>query len=249
MRRAWGICYSLAFYPLLVAYTGAALVALGSWMVLGAPFCAHRENMRRFRRMISLYGYGIVRGLVRPVARTIYESPPRDPRQSKIFVANHVSASDPFLMAFLPEASVQVVNLWPFKLPVLGIFARLAGYLSIRAMSPGAFLEVGTRLLGEGISLIAFPEGTRSGGRRLGPFHGSLFRLALAARAPIVPICIVGNERTPAKGSWILEPTIIRFRCLPELPWEAFRDQTAFQLKNSVRQLIQDEVDRMEAPA
>lgn len=249
MRRIWGIGYSLLFYPLLVVYTGAALAGLGAWMVLGAPFCSHRENMRRFRRMISIYGYGIIRGLARPVARTVYESPARDPRQSKIFVANHVSASDPFLMAFLPEASVQVVNLWPFKLPVLGLFARLAGYLSIRAMSPEAFQATGERLLGEGISLIAFPEGTRSGGRQLGPFHGTLFRLALAARAPIVPICIVGNERAPAKGSWILEPATIRFRCLPEMPWETFRDQTAFQLKNNVRRLIQDEVDRMGATA
>ena len=249
MRRAWAICFSLVFYPLLAVYTAAALAGLSTAMSLGAPFVSHRENMRRFRRMISLYGYGIIRGLARPVVRAVYVSPPRDARKAKVFVSNHVSSSDPFFMAFLPESAVQVVNLWPFKLPVLGIFARLAGYLSIRAMSPEAFQAAGTRLLGEGISIIAFPEGTRAESGPMGPFHGALFRLALATRTPLVPVCIVGNERTPARGSLILEPTTVRVHCLPEMPWESFRDLTPYQLKNHVRQMIQEEVNRMRALA
>ena len=249
MRRAWAICFSLVFYPLLAVYTAVALAGLSTAMSLGAPFVSHRENMRRFRRMISIYGYGIIRGLARPVVRAVYDSPPREARTAKIFVSNHVSSSDPFFMAFFPESAVQVVNLWPFKLPVLGIFARLAGYLSIRAMSPEAFQAAGTRLLGEGISIIAFPEGTRAESGPMGPFHGALFRLAQATRTPLVPVCIVGNERTPAKGSWILEPATVRMRCLPEMAWNEFSHMTPYQLKNHVRRLIQDEVDRMGATA
>lgn len=249
MRRAWAICFSLVFYPLLVVYTLAAVAGLSMAVSLGAPFVSHRENMRRFRRMIAFYGYGVIRGLARPIVHAIYEFPPRDLRKTKIFVSNHVSASDPFFMSFLSEPAVQVVNLWPFKLPILGLFARLAGYLSIRAMSPEAFQAAGARLLDEGISLVAFPEGTRSGGGPMGPFHGALFRLAQATRMPLVPVCIVGNERTPAKGSWILEPATVRVRCLPEMAWESFRDLTPYQLKNLVRQKIQDEVTRMRIPA
>ena len=42
------------------------------------------------------------------------------------------------------------------------------------------------------------------------------------------------------KLTWLL-----LVRCLPEMPWESFRDLTPFQLKNHVRQMIQDEVSRM----
>ena len=247
MRKGVAILFSLVFYPVLAVYTLAAVAVLTAWMVLGAPFFSHRENMRRFRRMITIYGCGVVRILARPIIRTVYESAPRDSGQAKIFVSNHVSSSDPFLLALLGEEGVLVVKAWPFKLPVLGIFARLAGYLNIQGMSREVFQATAGRLLEEGNSIVAFPEGTRAGGGPMGPFHGAIFRLALAARVPLVPICIAGNERSPAKGSLILEPATIRIRRLPEMTWESYRDMTPFHLKNHVRQLIQEEVDRMKA--
>lgn len=249
MKRLVAILFSLVFYPLLAVYTAAAAVLLTAAVVAGAPFVSRRETMRRFRRMISWYGYGIIRGLARPVVRIAYQSPARAPRTAKIFVANHVASSDPFLIALLPEAAVQVVNLWPFKLPVWGFFARWAGYLNVRAMSPEAFQAAAVRLLDEGISIVGFPEGTRAGEGPMGPFHGALFRLALATRTPLVPLCIAGNARSPARGSLLLEPAIVRVHCLPELPWESFRDMTPYKLKNQVRHLIQQEVGRMSVPA
>ncbi len=245
MKRVAAILFSFVFYPLLMVYTAVIIPALALVIALGAPFVPHRESMRRFRRMIAVYGYGVIRVLARPGIRILYEAPPRSTRTAKIFVSNHVASSDPFLVALLQEATVQVVNKWPFKLPVWGIFARLAGYLNVRAMSPEAFQEEAGRLLNEGISIVAFPEGTRSGGPQVGPFHGVMFRLALATRVPLVPMCITGNGRSPARGSLVLELATVRVRCLPELAWESFRDMTPFHLKNHVRQLIQDEVDRM----
>jgi 1-acyl-sn-glycerol-3-phosphate acyltransferase len=249
LRRLAAIGYAFVFYPLLALYTAAAVVLLSLVNGAAAPFRTRQANMRRFRRMIAWYGYGIVRGLARPVCRVSYEAPARDPRVAKIFVSNHVSSSDPFLVSLLPEATVQVVNLWPFRLPVWGIFARWAGYLNIRAMAPEAFQEAAMRLLAEGTSIVAFPEGTRAGGRPMGPFHGAMFRLALAARVPLVPMCIAGNERAPARGSVVLEPSAVRVRCLPELAWESYSGMSPFHLKNHVHALIQREVDSMRASA
>ena len=248
MKRGLAMLYSGCFSPLLAAYTLLAVPLLALAVAAGAPFATHRDNMRRFRRAISWYGNGIIRVLARPLVRIRYESP-RRPRMARIFVANHVSASDPFLMAVLPEEVVQVVNLWPFKLPVWGCFARAAGYLNIRALAPEVFQARAARLLADGVSIVAFPEGTRAGTRPMGPFHGALFRLALATRAPLVPLCIVGNARTPARGSLVLEPATIRIRCLPELTWEHYGSCTPFQLKNRVRQMIRDELARMELAA
>lgn len=249
MRRALGILFSLVFYPALGLYTLVATPVLALDVALRAPFCTHRDSMRRFRLRIATYGYGIIRGLARPAVRTIYEAAPRDPARAKIIVANHVAASDPFLIAFVPEEGVQVVNRWPFRLPIWGRFARWAGYLSIRELSPEAFEAQAAQLLAEGVSIVAFPEGTRAGAGPMGPFHGAMFRLALATRVPLVPMCIVGNERTPARGTLVLEPATVRIRCLPEIPWEAYRDMTPFQLKNHVRDLMQNEVNRMRAAA
>lgn len=245
MCRLSAILFTFLFYPVLAIYSVLAVVVLTLYMVVTAPFFSHVKNMHRFRRLISLYGSVIIHVLARPIGPVIYKAAPRDTKTAKIFVSNHTSASDPFLMACLPEVAIQVVNVWPFKLPIWGAFARWSGYLNVRRMMPDAFLEACLRLLRDGTSIIAFPEGTRAGEKPMGQFHSSIFRVALAAKVPIVPICITGNARTPARGSLILEPTTVRVHCLPEVTWETYQSMTPFQLKNVVRDLIQQELERM----
>jgi 1-acyl-sn-glycerol-3-phosphate acyltransferase len=41
--------------------------------------------------------------------------------------------------------------------------------------------------------MIIFPEGTRSKGRGLLPFHAGSFKLATASAAPIVPAAVTGS--------------------------------------------------------
>jgi 1-acyl-sn-glycerol-3-phosphate acyltransferase len=214
-------------------------------MVVTAPFFSHVKNMHRFRRLISYYGAVIIHGLARPMGPVIYMAAPRNPACAKVIVSNHVSASDPFLVACLPEVLVQVVNVWPFKLPIWGVFARWSGYLNVKQMPPDDFAEACAALLREGTSIVAFPEGTRAGENSMGPFHGSLFRVALATQVPIVPMCIYGNARSPARGSLLLEPATVHVHCLPEVTWDVYQSMTPFQLKNYVRALIQQEVERM----
>jgi 1-acyl-sn-glycerol-3-phosphate acyltransferase len=141
-------------------------------------------------------------------------------------------------MACLPFEIVQVVNIWPFKLPVLGFMARAAGYLSVREMPFEEFSRRVTDLLNQGVSVVAFPEGTRSADGSLGQFHSSIFRVALTSGYPIAPVCITGNEKIPARGTLLLKPGIIKMHKLPHLKFEDFKNQSPFKLKNDVRQLI-----------
>ena len=204
--------------------------------------------MRRFRRAISWYGYVIIHILPAPLVSVRYEDRSRAGEPGPhVFVCNHRSTSDPFLMACLPHECVQVVNDWPMRLPALGPIARLAGYLSIKEMTVDEFLARAGRLLQEGTSIIAFPEGTRSRALDVGTFHGTVFRLALQARVPLVPICITGNERTPTPGSPWLHPARITLRRLPALLWDEYKDLSPFQLKQRVRDIIALELTGMEA--
>ena len=152
-------------------------------------------------------------------------------------------------MCVLPHEAVQVVNTWPFHIPVIGRFARMAGYLNIKKMTPELFYERAEALLAEGVSIIFFPEGTRSGNREMGAFHGTAFRLALRSKAPIVPLCIVGNENIPPKGSFLLRPGTIRVRRLPAILWEEYGHFSVFALKNRVRAIIDSELSLMECRA
>jgi 1-acyl-sn-glycerol-3-phosphate acyltransferase len=104
-------------------------------------------------------------------------------------------------------------------------------------------------LLAEGVSIIFFPEGTRSGSREMGPFHGTAFRLALRSKSPIVPLCIVGNENIPPKGSFLFRPGTVRVRRLPAICWEEYRHFNVFAFKNRVRAIIESELSLMECGA
>lgn len=97
--------------------------------------------------------------------------------------------------------------------------------------------------------MIAFPEGTRTRTMEVGPFHGTLFRLALETRAPILPLCILGSERVPPRGTMVLNPGPVVLRSLPPVTWDEYKDLTAFQLKNKVRELIARELVVMEERA
>lgn len=223
-------------YTALVLYSLVAIPLLSLGVAVRAPWVSRRTSMRHFRRAIRWYGYGIIHGVGFPWIRVRFEDASGDGGAGPfVFVCNHNAASDPFLMACIAHEGVQIAKGWPLRLPVWGAMARWAGYFSADDMPTDVFLARARRLLDEGVSLVTFPEGTRSQGRGIGAFHSAAFRLALQMRVDIAPICIRGNERMPPRGSGLLRPGRVRIRRLPTLPWAACKDLTPFQLKTRVR--------------
>jgi 1-acyl-sn-glycerol-3-phosphate acyltransferase len=244
--RLQRLLLSLYFYPLFFLASALCIPLLTVLVACLRPFLSHRRTMKRFRRAITWYGRLVI-SLPFPFIRYRHEMLPGSaPGAPYIFVCNHRSASDPFLMSLIPEEIVQIANIWPFRLPVLGIYARFSGYLNIRMMPPEEFMAVASQLLEEGVSIVFFPEGTRSITGKMGSFHGAAFRLALATGAPIVPMCIAGNGEMPPKGSSLLAPGEVLVRRLPALTRDDYRGLTAFALKNRVWQLMDRELAVME---
>jgi 1-acyl-sn-glycerol-3-phosphate acyltransferase len=61
-------------------------------------------------------------------------------------------------------------------------------------------------LTSKGLSLIVFPEGTRSADGRVGVFKGGSFYLAIQAGLPIAPLSIVGSRHVMRKGRLTTRP-------------------------------------------
>ncbi len=243
----WVALVNLVLYVALAAYTAVTIPLFFLFMLLCRPFCTQRRAMRLFRMCICLYGRGVIYGVVRPFIRVHYRDfAEDDEREPFVYVCNHRSSSDPFLMSLMGTEAVQVVNKWPFHLPVWGPFARWAGYISVRAMSFEDFKTTCMDYLDQGVSIAAFPEGTRSASRRMGQFHGALFRVCLEAGATIVPICIMGNEDKPRKGSLLVRPGEVHVDRLPGLRFDAYNNMTPFALKNHVRGLIEEHILKTE---
>jgi len=239
------VVLNLVFWPLFMLATLSGIPLLALAVFVRAPFGSHRARMRIFRMMIVRYGR-LVLACMFPLVRTVREMPEEPLPHPCIYICNHRSSSDPFLMALLPGEFIQVVNIWPFRIPILGWFAKWAGYLSVREMPFDLFSAEAATHLKQGVSIAAFPEGTRAGDGPMGSFHGAMFRVALETDVPVVPVCISGNERIPPKGSLRLHPGTIRIRILPPLTAETYSEWSPFSFKNRVHNLIKNELEKMD---
>ena len=81
-------------------------------------------------------------------------------------------------------------------LPVLGWYLRMAGYITVNRgneESKAEMLERSYQCLKQGISIMIFPEGTRSVDGEIGFFKRGAFQLAIQAGVPILPVVIDGT--------------------------------------------------------
>ena len=125
------------------------------------------------------------------------------PGTTYVFVSNHQSIYDiPVIFASLPFQLRIIAKESLGRFPFLGWHLRRSGHLLVDRRRPdrAGILDRWRALVGEGLSLIIFPEGTRSPDGRIGPFKAGSFLLAIEARLPIVPLSIDGTRQVMPKG-------------------------------------------------
>lgn len=113
-----------------------------------------------------------------------------------IFMANHTSAADIVVIFVALSRDVRfVAKRELFWVPILGWSMWLAGFIPVdrerKDKAREAFDRIG-KSLRNGISILVFPEGTRSRNGRLGTFKKAGFLLAMRTGMPIVPVGISG---------------------------------------------------------
>ena len=230
-----GILYCAVALPVLLAYA------------LCVAFDAARVGAL-IRFLILWFGKMMVHIAVLPYVRVHAEDVSGEPpERGAVFILNHRSASDPFLVATVPAAipPVQAVNGWPMRLPFFGFFAKYAEYLDVTKVPYEETREKALKLLRKGVSILVFPEGTRSGGKHMNQFHGTFFRIAREAGAPIVPVAIAGNEKIPDRRFRMSAGRIL-VRRLPRISEETVRDTPLFTLKEMVRNRLMEETKQMD---
>lgn len=242
---------NIIFYPLFIAITIASVPVMGAVILLLSVGRGGRTRIRNLRYAINIYGKIITR-LPYPFCVLDVEDETGVDLLSGpfLFIFNHRSSSDPFLLSIVPVKcdTIQVVNKWPFKLPILGPTAAYAGYLSIIEMTYEEFLGKCEEAIDDNVSIAFYPEGTRSGGRHMNPFHSTAFRVFLKTGVPIIPICVAGNEDMPKKGSLVIHPGKVKIKLLRPLLRANFgEDTSAYEVKKYLWNLMDNELKQMDA--
>jgi 1-acyl-sn-glycerol-3-phosphate acyltransferase len=123
--------------------------------------------------------------------------------QTYIFISNHQSIYDiPVIFASLPFQLRIIAKASLGRFPFLGWHLRRAGHLLVDRRNPDrpGILSRWRRLVNDRLSLVIFPEGTRSADGQVGRFRGGSFLLALEAGLTIVPLSISGSRHVMQKG-------------------------------------------------
>jgi 1-acyl-sn-glycerol-3-phosphate acyltransferase len=131
-------------------------------------------------------------------------------RRSYVFCINHVSILDaPVVVQSIPFYSRSFQDRAHFRIPGYGWFMRIVGQLPVdrgdKELTARSF-EQALEMLRRGDSFCVFPEGHRTRDGRLGRFFPGAFRLALAARVPIVPVAVRGLRNLCPAGEWRIRP-------------------------------------------
>jgi 1-acyl-sn-glycerol-3-phosphate acyltransferase len=128
-----------------------------------------------------------------------------DPSQSYVYMSNHQSNFDiPVLLAYLPVQFRWLAKAELFRIPIFGRAMRGAGYVKIDRFnreSAFASIDEAAAKIKNGVSVMIFPEGTRSRDGNIRPFKKGGFIMAMDAAVPIVPVILLGTWTIMEKSS------------------------------------------------
>ena len=181
-----------AFY----AVTGYVCLPLSVVVNFAAPFVYLTDWDRRvfYNYMTKLWGKLTTYPFLVPTIKGADRIPREGP---VVFVSNHQSWLDIFCLCWLPDdVLLRFISKKQIAyIPVVGWSMALLGHVLFDRKTGGKqLLEDCSVLLQKGIPIFFFPEGTRS--RDLNktlPFKIGAFKLALDAKATLVPITIAGT--------------------------------------------------------
>lgn len=169
-----------------------------------------------------------------------------DDRHPYVMVSNHLSNADIPVISNLPWEMKWIAKKELFELPVVGWMMKMAGDISVDRSAANKRVGVFKKCkyyLDRKISVIFFPEGTRSRSGLINRFAVGAFDLAIREQVPILPIAIDGTQGCLPKKSWVFQPDVyVKMKILEPVPTEGLSKEDAMDLQDQVRKAIADQV-------
>jgi 1-acyl-sn-glycerol-3-phosphate acyltransferase len=245
-----------------------SLVSIWAWLVLAACIVLWLPVMALLRLVTASfdpgrYAVGYLFRRIGPVMATLNPfwrfrftgTMPANPRRPYVVVSNHESFADILLISHLPWEMKWLSKAELFRVPMLGWMMQLAGDIPVkRGFGPSA-VEAMARCreaLARRVSVMIFPEGTRSATADLLPFKDGAFRLAIDAGVPILPLALHGTSTALRKHDWRFGRSTAIVKVLEPVDTAGLTTTDVPALRDRVRAVIaaaRDELAREMRPA
>lgn len=188
---------------------GAIAVLTVSMYVTGLPLFILTMPFDRTRAVGHWYAQRWGRMILKFNNRwtsTVYRHDRLPPKgKPVIIVSNHQGMGD-IMMSFCLDIHFKWISkAINFYVPLMGWFMFHAGYIPLKRgnkKSIARCMERSREYLDMGVSVLFFPEGTRSKDGNIQAFKPGAFKLALEAKVDILPMAISGTHDALPKDTW-----------------------------------------------
>jgi uncharacterized protein len=145
-----------------------------------------------------------------------------------VIISNHHSFIDILIMLMFHPKVVMVTNDWVYYSPFFGKSVQYADFIPA-SKGLDTQLDKIQKLVNEGFSIMAFPEGSRSGSFELRRFHKGAFYLADKFQLDIQPILLHGTNLVMPKGDdFYLKNNLTTIQFLPRIRYDDARFGTHY---------------------
>lgn len=173
---------------------------------------------------------------------TVSGTMPANPRNPYIIVANHESFVDILLISHLKFEMKWLSKIEMFRIPVVGWLMRLADDVRLtrgEASTAADAMEQCADRLRKKVSVMIFPEGTRSKTGELGKFKNGAFRLAIETGVPILPVVVHGCHSALRPNDWRLGVSAAQVRVLEPIDVSGLEPADVYDLRDRARAAIE----------
>jgi 1-acyl-sn-glycerol-3-phosphate acyltransferase len=161
-----------------------------------------------------------------------------DPNKTYVVVANHLSLADIVVLYGIRMQFKWVAKESLFRVPFIGWSLSLTKHIKLKRGKTESIRKVykeAIRWLRKDMSVLFFPEGTRSQTGHMAKFQSGAFKLAIKEKKSILPISIEGTREAIPKGNWIFKRRVFaKLNVLPAISTEEFKAADYARLRDIV---------------
>jgi len=206
------------------------------------------EERKIFHRWLIIQGI-IISRLV-PFWRIEIEGREKaDRKEVYVIISNHQSVLDILILNCLRLDFRWISKIENYRVPVIGWYLRMAKYITVdrgNKDSKEVMMNTAAGSLKKGISVMIFPEGTRSPDMNLGPFKRGAFQLAMMTDRSILPVVIDGTGGVlPRHHLFFSRGYRLKIRVLDPVHPGSFGTSNPEELALRFRDLIDGELKEM----
>ncbi len=167
-------------------------------------------------------------------------------KQSYVFLANHQGYFDIFLTyGYMGHNFKWMMKEYLRKIPFVGIACKMSGQIFVDDSRSGIQKAVAQsrETLQGGMSMVIFPEGTRTYDGRMGDFKRGAFMLSNEIGLPIVPMTINGSFKVFSRKAKSVSHGTLSLYIHEPIPAEDYQKKPTKRFMQEVHDIIESKLD------